>query len=633
MAAKAEIEPGNREIKKVQGINISMAYRKLILLLVDMILINTAALAALLLRFDLSIPKEYMQIYLQNGIFTTAVMIITFYIFDLYRSVWSYASLDELSYVVGSSITGITVLFLVYNYILSVKFPRTFYILFMLLTIFFVGGSRLAYRISRRIKLALFRDGLDRKRVLIIGGGKAGSMIIKEMHNNPQIHKYPVAVVDDDFKKYRGKIHGVPILGTREDIHRIVQEKRIDEILIAMPSVCKQRIREIVDICKGTKCSLKTLPGVYEIIDGSVDIKKIRDIQIEDLLGREPVKVDLKEISDYLTGEIVLVTGGGGSVGSELCRQIAELSPKKLIIFDIYENGAYELQQELERGYNSDLDLKVCIGSIRDINRLKQIFSIYKPQIIFHAAAHKHVPLMESSPTEAIKNNVFGTMNVAECADRYGAKRFILISTDKAVNPTSIMGATKRIAEMIIQAMDRKSETEFAAVRFGNVLGSNGSVIPLFRKQILEGGPVTVTDPEVIRYFMTITEAVQLVIQAGAMAKSGEIFVLDMGEPVKIKDLARDLIKLSGFEPDVDIKIEYTGLRPGEKLYEELLMAEEGLRETKHEKIFIGKPVFNDLDQLRKEIEMLKAVLMKEDRELVEVIVRKLVPGYRRTTA
>jgi FlaA1/EpsC-like NDP-sugar epimerase len=633
MTADTNTEPGNRERKKLRGINLSIAYRKLTLLLIDIVLINIAGLAALLLRFDFSIPREYMQIYLQTGVFTTTVMIIIFYVFDLYQSVWCYAGLDELIYVVTSSTAGSTILFLVYNYILDIRFPRSFYILFTLLTSSLVGGSRLAYRVSRRIKLALFRDDLDRKRVLIIGGGEAGSMIIKEMHNNPQIHKYPVAVVDDDFKKYGGKIHGVPILGTREDIHRIVQEKKIDEILIAMPSVSKQKIREIVDICKGTKCSLKTLPGVYEIIDGRVDIKKIRDIQIEDLLGREPVKVDLKEISDYLTGEVVLVTGGGGSIGSELCRQIAELSPKKLIIFDIYENGAYELQQELERGYNSDLDLKVCIGSIRDINRLEQIFKTYKPQIVFHAAAHKHVPLMESNPMEAIKNNVFGTINVAECADRYGAKRFILISTDKAVNPTSIMGATKRIAEMIIQAMDRKSETEFAAVRFGNVLGSNGSVIPLFRKQILEGGPVTVTDPEVIRYFMTITEAVQLVIQAGAMAKGGEIFVLDMGEPVKIKDLARDLIKLSGFEPDVDIKIEYTGLRPGEKLYEELLMAEEGLRETKHEKIFIGKPVFNDLDQLRKEIEMLKAVLMKEDKELMEVVVRKLVPGYRRTTA
>ncbi|NMA03467.1 MAG: polysaccharide biosynthesis protein, partial [Clostridiales bacterium] len=463
--------------------------------------------------------------------------------------------------------------------------------------------------------------------------GKAGSMIIKEMYNNPQIHKYPVAVIDDDSKKYKGKIHGVPILGTRKDIHRIVQEKKIDEILIAIPSANKQEIKEIANICKGTKCSLKILPGVYEIIDGSVDIKKIRDIQIEDLLGRAPVRVDLASMSDYLKNEIILVTGGGGSIGSELCRQIADFSPKKLIIFDIYENTAYGLQQELKRKYGSDLDLEVCIGTIREIDRLEQIFRTYRPQIVFHAAAHKHVPLMESNPMEAIKNNIFGTINVAECADKYGAKRFILISTDKAVNPTSIMGATKRIAEIVVQAMDRKSETEFAAVRFGNVLGSNGSVVPLFREQILEGGPVTVTDSEMIRYFMTITEAVQLVIQAGAMAKGGEIFVLDMGEPVKIKDLAKDLIKLSGFEPDVDIKIEYTGLRPGEKLYEELLMAEEGLRETKHEKIFIGKPVFNDLDQLIKEIEMLKAVLMTEDRELIELIVKKLVPGYKRTVA
>ncbi len=481
--------------------------------------------------------------------------------------------------------------------------------------------------------MALTKDGLDRKRVLVIGGGKAGSMIIKEMYSNPQIHKYPVAVIDDDFKKYKGKIHGVPILGTRKDIHRIVQEKKIDEILIAIPSANKQEIKEIANICKGTKCSLKILPGVYEIIDGSVDIKKIRDIRIEDLLGRAPVEVDLASMSDYLKNEIILVTGGGGSIGSELCRQIADFSPKKLIIFDIYENTAYGLQQELTRKYGSDLDLEVCIGTIREIDRLEQIFGTYRPQIVFHAAAHKHVPLMESNPMEAIKNNIFGTINVAECADKYGAKRFILISTDKAVNPTSIMGATKRIAEIVVQAMDRKSETEFAAVRFGNVLGSNGSVVPLFREQILEGGPVTVTDSEVIRYFMTITEAVQLVIQAGAMAKGGEIFVLDMGEPVKIKDLARDLIKLSGFEPDVDIKIEYMGLRPGEKLYEELLMAEEGLRETKHEKIFIGQPVFNDLQQLRKEIEMLRAVLMNGDKELIDVIVKKLVPGYRRTTA
>jgi len=482
----------------------------------------------------------------------------------------------------------------------------------------------------RRVKLALFKDGLDRKRVLVIGGGKAGSIMIKEMYSNPQIHKYPVGVIDDDPEKYKRKINGVPILGTRDDIGRIVKEKKIDEVLIAMPAASKAEIKQIVDICKKLKCSLKTLPGVYELIDGRVDIKKIRDIEIEDLLGRDPIKVDLQEISGYLTNEVVLVTGGGGSIGSELCRQIAGFSPKKLIIFDIYENSIYDVQQELKRKHGNSLNLEVIIGSVRDKNRLEQIFKTYKPTVIFHAAAHKHVPLMETSPMEAIKNNVFGTMNVAECADKLGAKRFVLISTDKAVNPTNIMGATKRIAEIIVQAINRKSKTEFVAVRFGNVLGSNGSVIPLFRKQILEGGPVTVTDPEIIRYFMTIPEAVQLVIQAGAMAEGGEIFVLDMGDPVKIADLARDLIKLSGFEPDVDIKIEYTGLRPGEKLYEELLMAEEGLQETKHEKIFIGKPVVSELEHIKKEIEMLKVILVGDQTELVEAIVKKLVPGVKR---
>ncbi|QUH19072.1 nucleoside-diphosphate sugar epimerase/dehydratase [Alkaliphilus sp. B6464] len=632
MTTGVEIELSQKKKKRSKRVNLSIVHRKLILLLTDIILINISGLTALLLRFDFSIPSEFLQTYLEYWILTTFIMIITFYGFNLYQSVWRYASLDELVYVVFSSVVGSAALFFMYNFILNIKFPRSFYVLFMILSISLVGGIRFTYRAMRRIKLALFKDDLDRKRVLIIGGGKAGSIMIKEMYNNPQIHKYPVAVIDDDPQKYKRKIHGVPILGTRADINRIVEEKKIDEILIAMPAISKAQIKEIVSICSKTKCNLKTLPGVYELIDGRVDIKKIRDIQIEDLLGRDPIKVDLKEISGYLTNEVVLVTGGGGSIGSELCRQIAGFSPKKLIIFDIYENSAYEIQQELIRKHGNSLNLEVIIGSVRDKNRLEQIFKNYKPQVVFHAAAHKHVPLMESSPMEAIKNNVFGTMNVAECADKYSANRFVLISTDKAVNPTNIMGATKRIAEMIVQAIDKKSKTEFVAVRFGNVLGSNGSVIPLFRKQILEGGPVTVTDPEIIRYFMTIPEAVQLVIQAGAMAEGGEIFVLDMGDPVKIADLARDLIKLSGFEPDVDIKIEYTGLRPGEKLYEELLMAEEGLIETKHEKIFIGKPVSNDIEQLRKDIEMLKAILFKEDMELIDVVVKKLVPGYKKVS-
>lgn len=489
------------------------------------------------------------------------------------------------------------------------------------------------YGERRKIRLVPFKDDSDIKRVLIIGGGEAGSMVVKEMYNNPQIHRYPVAIIDDDPKKHRMKIYGVPVVGNRMDISRVVQQKEVDEILIAMPSASRREIREIVNICNKTRCSLKTLPGIYEIIDGRVSIKQMRDIEIEDLLGRDPVEVDLAAMSDYLVNETVLITGGGGSIGSELCRQIAGFSPRKLIIFDCYENNAYEIQQELKRRYGSDLNLEVCIGTVCDRNRLEQVFKIYRPMVIFHAAAHKHVPLMEENPMEAIKNNVFGTVNVAECADKYEARRFVLISTDKAVNPANVMGATKRIAEIVVQDMDRKSKTEFVAVRFGNVLGSNGSVIPLFRKQISEGGPVTVTDPEVIRYFMTISEAVQLVIQAGAMAKGGEIFVLDMGEPIKIRDLARDLIKLSGFEPDVDIKIEYVGLRPGEKLYEELLMAEEGLRETEHEKIFIGKPVFNNINQLKRELEMLKAILIKGDKELTEIVVRKLVPGYGGTMA
>jgi len=435
--------------------------------------------------------------------------------------------------------------------------------------------------------------------------------------------------IDDNKSKHRSRILGVPVYGGRESIQKVSEQKDIDEIIVAIPSAPKNEVRKILNECKKTKCKLKILPGMYELIDGKVAIKNIREVQIEDLLGREPVKVNIEEISQYLKDQIVLVTGGGGSIGSELCRQIARFEPKKLLILDIYENSTYMLHQELLKHYSS-LNQEVIIASVQDRPRMEAIFDKYRPQIVYHAAAHKHVPLMESNPTEAIKNNVFGTMNVAECADKYGAKRFVLISTDKAVNPTNIMGATKRIAEMIIQSMDANSNTEFVAVRFGNVLGSNGSVIPIFKKQIEEGGPVTVTHPEINRYFMTIPEAVQLVIQAGAMAKGGEIFVLDMGEPVKIVDLARDLIRLSGFEPDVDIKIEFTGLRPGEKLYEELLTAEEGLAATKHEKIFVGKPVYNDIHSLREEIEKLKLVLLQESNETVIDMLKYLVPTYKR---
>ena len=407
----------------------------------------------------------------------------------------------------------------------------------------------------------------------------------------------------------------------------IAEKMNIDEIIIAIPSVSKKEIGSIVEICKKTKCKLKILPGIYEIIDGQVSIKKIRDVQIEDLLGRDEVKLNIDEISSYIEGKSILVTGGGGSIGSELCRQIARFKPRKLAIFDIYENNAYDIQNELLRRYK-DLNLDVIIGSIRDKKRINEIIEKEKPDVIFHAAAHKHVPLMENNPREAIKNNVFGTLNLAQAADRYGVKRFVMISTDKAVNPTNVMGATKRICEMIVQSMNEISKTEFVAVRFGNVLGSNGSVIPLFKKQIEEGGPVTVTHPDVVRYFMTIPEAAQLVIQAGAMANGGEIFILDMGEPVKIIDLAKDLIRFSGFEPNVDIPIKITGLRPGEKLFEELLLDEEGIKATKHDKIYIGKPTYIDYKLLLKSINELGNVAENGEDKDVKGYLKSIVPSY-----
>jgi len=437
----------------------------------------------------------------------------------------------------------------------------------------------------------------------------------------------PVVMVDDDKTKHGTKINGVPVASGREKIKELAQQYKIDEIIVAIPSASRKEIAELLKISKETRCRLKTLPNIMDVMDGEVSVKQLRDVRIEDLLGREEVKLDLEEISGYLTNEVVMVTGGGGSIGSELCRQIAKFNPKKLIIFDIYENNAYELQNELMFLYKDKLDLEVVIGSCRDRERLREVFERYKPGVVFHAAAHKHVPLMEGNPSEAIKNNVFGTLNTCRRAVDFGAKKFILISTDKAVNPTNIMGASKRLAEIIVQSMNRMGDTKFAAVRFGNVLGSNGSVIPLFRKQILMGGPVTVTHPEVTRYFMTIPEAARLVIQAGAMAKGGEVFVLDMGDPVRIDDLARDMIRLSGLEPDMDIRIEYTGLRPGEKLYEELLMAEEGLVKTAHEKIFIGKQQDMSFQEVIGCIKALESSM--ESDEMLRETMARLVLTYR----
>jgi len=582
--------------------------RKIMLLVLDIILVNACIYVALVFRFDGSIPKQYTDIFLNTIIYLTAIKIAVYYIFGLYRSLWRYASIDELLQLAFAvSIEGI--LTFLFGQYFNVRLPRSVYAMAGILTFLALGGTRLSYRISRRVKNIVVKDTGRVTRVMVIGAGEAGSMVIKELKDHQELNSIPVLVLDDDIKKHNSHIHGVPVKGGRDKLIQLAKEYNIDEIIIAVPSAKKSEISDILRICKETKCKLKRLPGVYEIINEDVSIKSIRDVNIEDLLGRDEVNLNIKEVSGYIKNETVLVTGGGGSIGSELCRQIARFHPKKLIVLDIYENNAYDLQQELKHSFKNKLNMEVVIASVRDKKRLEQVFDSYKPGVVFHAAAHKHVPLMEANPAEAVKNNVLGTLNTVQCADKYKVKKFVMISTDKAVNPTNVMGATKRAAEMIVQSMNKKSETEFVAVRFGNVLGSNGSVIPLFKRQIEAGGPVTVTHPEITRYFMTIPEAAKLVIQAGAMAKGGEIFILDMGQSVKILDLAKDLIKLSGFEPGVDIKIEFTGLRPGEKLYEELLLAEEGIENTRHKSIFVGKPMEFNYDELIGKIKELEESL------------------------
>ena len=492
-----------------------------------------------------------------------------------------------------------------------------------------IGCLRFAYRILRMFqerRVGLERD--KRKNTMVVGGGEAGAMIIKEFQNSRYLAHRVCCVVDDNTSKVGKYIRGVKIMGTRTDIPYLAHELDIDEIVVALPSVSQKEVSAILQICQKTDCQLRVLPGLYQMINGEVSVSRLRKVEIEDLLGREPIKLQVESVMGYVQGKVVLVTGGGGSIGSELCRQIAAHAPKQLIIVDIYENNAYDIQQELKRKY-PELDLVVLIASVRNVHRINTIFETYHPELVYHAAAHKHVPLMEDSPNEAIKNNVFGTYNTARAADRYGVKRFVLISTDKAVNPTNVMGASKRMCEMVIQMMNHRSKTDFVAVRFGNVLGSNGSVIPLFKKQIEHGGPVTVTHPDIIRYFMTIPEAVSLVLQAGALAKGGEIFVLDMGEPVKILDLAVNLIKLSGYKPYDEIPIEFTGLRPGEKLYEELLMSEEGLQETENKLIHIGKPIDFNEEWFRKELDEIQK-LANEDCADIRDKIQEIVPTYVR---
>lgn len=610
--------------------------RKIILFGLDLILLVVSAYLALEIRFDFTMTTQhlmYRYILTENLPLYLAVMSLFIYGFGLYRSLWRYASINELISVAMAAFWS-NVGFYVLNALLFTTLPRSFYVINMFLMMALLGGMRFAYRVLRRLQV----EGISLKknnkihqdtRVLIIGAGEAGYMTSKEIIRGNGLKKTLVGFVDDDPHKLGRMVNGVKVLGNIASIEEIVDEYLVDEVIIAMPSITKKRRREIIEYCKPLNIKMKILPGVYELIDGQVNVKQIRDVNIEDLLGRDPVHLDNTKIKSYIAGKSVLVTGGGGSIGSELCRQVASFAPKELIIFDIYENNAYEIQNELIKRFEG-LNLKVLIGSVRDLKRLEEVFESVKPDIVFHAAAHKHVPLMQDSPFEAIKNNTIGTYNVGLCSGKYGVERMTLISTDKAVNPTNIMGASKRLAELVIQLLNLRFEaTEYMAVRFGNVLGSNGSVIPHFKKQIEAGGPVTVTHPEIIRYFMTIPEAVQLVLQAGTMAKGGEVFVLDMGEPVKIVTLAEDLIRLSGFEPHSDIEIKFTGLRPGEKLFEELLLEDEGINKTFHEKIYVGRPLEFAADVVEDSLQELRKALDQSDIMRLELEILKLIPTYR----
>ncbi len=597
------------------------------LIIYDIIAVNFSYFFALLLRFDMSyssIPAEYLHAFMVFAPFYTAFVLIAFTMFNLYNSLWRYASFSELNRIIIASV--ITTAFQIIGITLIVhSMPASYYVFGAILQICLVTGVRFGYRYINMLRTRREKNRTARHNVMVIGAGAAGQMILRELNSSNKLTSKACCVIDDNPNKWNRLIEGVPVEGGRDSILTAVEKYDIDRILVAIPSASPQEKRDVLNICKETHCELKSLPGVYQLAKGDISISKMKDVAVEDLLGRDPIKVNTEEIFNSIKGKTILVTGGGGSIGSELCRQIADHEPGQLIIFDIYENNAYEIEQELKRKHGDSLNLKVLIGSVRDINRLNMVFERYRPDIVYHAAAHKHVPLMETSPNEAIKNNAIGTYKTAYAAIKYGTPRFVLVSTDKAVNPTNIMGASKRLCEMVIQSMDafckkNNKSTTLVAVRFGNVLGSNGSVVPLFKKQIAEGGPVTVTHPDIVRYFMTIPEAVSLIMQAGTYARGGEIFVLDMGEPVKIDTLARNLIKLSGYEPDVDIKLEYTGLRPGEKLFEEKLMEEEGLKRTDNDLIHIGSPIPFDMDGFMDELKELDRRSMANDDHIVEYV-------------
>ncbi len=608
---------------------LTWVHKAVMVAFIDALIIMFSYAVALVARFDFkytNVPGMYIQGYLWSMPFWIASTIVIFYVCKLYHSVWSLASIAEIQ----MSVMAYMILALVYvagALFMHLRMPKAYYFVGYMLSFGLTTFLRFSYRIFRFYLIKSDGDADETDRIMMVGGGAAGQVLIKELTNGKRVHTKVCCVIDDNPNKLGRVLEGIPIVGNRYDILEMVKKYRINHIIYAIPATTGKNRKDILNICKETNCKLQTVPSVAQLINGEVSVSRVRDVEITDLLGRAQVKVNNDEILAAIRNQVVMVTGGGGSIGSELCRQIAKARPKRLIIFDIYENNAYEIQQELKRTHRN-LEVIALIGSVRNTNRINWVMDTYEPDIIYHAAAHKHVPLMEESPNEAIKNNVIGTYKTAKAAARVGVRKFVFISTDKAVNPTNIMGASKRLCEMVIQMMDRKYETDFVAVRFGNVLGSNGSVIPLFKKQIAEGGPVTVTDKDIIRYFMTIPEAVSLVLQASYYAKGGEIFILDMGEPVRIDDMARNLIRLSGYTPDIDIPIVYTGLRPGEKLFEELLMSEEGLQDTANELIHIGHPIEMDDDWFEEKLKLLDEASEHESEKIKE-IVAEIVPTYQ----
>ena len=620
------------DMNKPQFLSRAVLGKVLLIMAGDVVATMLSFFLGLWFRYDFSfqeIRAEHLQGFLSAIGPWCVITIVVFLCFRLYSSIWAFVSTSEVFRIAGAYLVLAVIGTLVFRFD-GFLMPRSSMVMGYLLSFAMTVLIRFSYRLWRTAQRQLIHmahaNGL--KNVMLIGAGDAGRALAMEFLSSDYVKDHLSCVIDDNPVKLNKRLCGVPIVGNRYDIPAMAKQYKISKIIFAIPSCPAKMRKEILDICTTTGCEVQMLPGIYQMVNGEVSVSKLRQVDPQDLLGRDPIQVNLEEIFGYIHGKTVLVTGGGGSIGSELCRQIAGAKPEMLIIFDIYENNAYDIQQELRRNF-PELNLLVLIGSVRNTSRVDWVVGHYRPDLIFHAAAHKHVPLMEDSPNEAIKNNVFGTYKVASAAAKYGVRRFVLISTDKAVNPTNIMGASKRLCEMVIQMMDRRSKTEFVAVRFGNVLGSNGSVIPLFKKQIAAGGPVTVTHPDIIRYFMTIPEAVSLVLQAGYYARGGEIFILDMGEPVKIDTMARNMIRLSGYEPDVDIKVVYTGLRPGEKLYEELLMKEEGLQETANKLIHIGKPIEMDDGKFAAQLERLKEACQVETENMKD-IVAEIVPTYRK---